>query len=204
VLVDCGNSPNHARRILAALAQISAPPIGYLIYTHHHWDHVFGSCVFNAPAIGHMLCRERLLKRAAEPWSAEYLQQEIEKNPRLEISYTAIGRAINDWSEFRIVPPNITISHKMSLHLDGLTIDIEHVGGQHASDSLVVRVMEPGIVFLGDCFYAPSLNERTPESKMAWNLLESLVDNSINAYVDSHSSPATREQVVDYLTQVKV
>ena len=46
VLIDAGNSPRHARRIMIALDDIQAPAVSYLIYTHSHWDHVFGAMVF--------------------------------------------------------------------------------------------------------------------------------------------------------------
>ena len=71
ILVDGGNSPRHARRIQTALAQLSAPPISYVIYTHHHWDHVFGASVFGAPAIAHDLCRKLLIEAAAKPFPRE-------------------------------------------------------------------------------------------------------------------------------------
>ena len=57
VLVDAGNSPRHARRILLALDDVKAPPISHVIYTHSHWDHVFGAMVVGAPDMAHELCR---------------------------------------------------------------------------------------------------------------------------------------------------
>src|SRR5215813_14470810 len=77
ILVDGGNSPRHARRIMIALDDIQAPAVSYVIYTHSHWDHVFGAMVFGAPAIGHELCRKHLAEQASKPWSHSYLQEEI-------------------------------------------------------------------------------------------------------------------------------
>ncbi len=200
VLIDAGNSPGHARRILAALEKIHAPPISHIIYTHHHWDHVFGASVFGVPAIGHTLCRESLLEGATKPWGAEYLKDEIRKNPRLNVSYTAIGNAIEDWSEFRIVPPVITFSNKMELHLDGLTLSMEHVEGEHSPDSIVVFVRGRGVIFLGDCYYVPPLHLRTPQSRGSPEIIKSLVtDESIKVYVDGHNLPLTREQVLNII-----
>ena len=50
ILVDGGNSPRHARRVLLALHDVNAPPVSYVIYTHSHWDHVFGTMVFRSSA----------------------------------------------------------------------------------------------------------------------------------------------------------
>src|SRR5262245_20677611 len=105
VLVDAGNSPGHARRVQAALRRIEAPPVSMLIYTHHHWDHVFGACAWGVPAIGHELCRDQLSQAVVQPWSQAYLREEIRRNPLLKISYSALDRAIGDWGDFRIVVP---------------------------------------------------------------------------------------------------
>jgi glyoxylase-like metal-dependent hydrolase (beta-lactamase superfamily II) len=59
ILIDAGNSPRHARRILLSLDDIQAPAVSSIIYTHSHWDHVFGAMVFGAPAIAHELCRKQ-------------------------------------------------------------------------------------------------------------------------------------------------
>ncbi len=202
ILVDAGNSPSHARRVLAALEKIHAPPVSYIIYTHHHWDHVLGASVFGVPAIGHRLCRELLLESAAKPWGPEYLKDEIRKNPRLEVSYTAILNAIEDWSEFLIVPPSITFSHEMDLYLEGLTISLQHVQGEHAPDSIVVLVRERGVIFLGDCYYVPPLYLRTPQSKGSAEILKAFLDESINFYVDAHNPPKTRAQVLSLLAGI--
>ena len=51
VLIDAGNSPRHARQIMASMAGGGFPPINTVIYTHHHWDHTFGASVYNADHI---------------------------------------------------------------------------------------------------------------------------------------------------------
>ncbi|MBQ0896706.1 MBL fold metallo-hydrolase [Micromonospora sp. U56] len=48
VLVDVGHSPGHARKIRAALTAAGLPEPRWLVYTHHHWDHVWGACVTSA------------------------------------------------------------------------------------------------------------------------------------------------------------
>jgi len=42
ILIDCGNSPGHARKIQLALNERNAPPVSTIIYTHHHWDRASG------------------------------------------------------------------------------------------------------------------------------------------------------------------
>lgn len=190
VLLDAGNSPNHARRVLRTLDALHAPPVRYVIYTHHHWDHTFGAMVFDAPAIAHEAGRTLLLRYASLPWNAAYLEAEMRADPIIEPRNAAMLRAFDDWSDFRIVVPSITFSERMTLDLNGVTLEVVHVGGLHTRDSLVVSVRESGVKFLGDCFYPAVLHERKPDSTLDWTMLESLVDDATQIYLDGHNPPA--------------
>lgn len=199
ILVDGGNSPRHARRIMVALDDIQAPSVSHVIYTHSHWDHVFGAMVFGAPAIGHELTRKQLTETALKPWSHSYLQEEIIRSPGREAGLRALGRAIEDWRNFRVVLPEIVFAKTLRLHLEGMTIEIEHVGGAHAADSSVVRIREQRILFLGDCYYPPPAHLRQPEDTLDYGMMESLVDEGIDTYVDGHGDPVDRETVKQML-----
>ena len=82
---------------------MSAPPVSHIIYTHHHWDHTFGACVYGAPAIAHHLSHEFLNKMRQEDVGERYLRTKIERNPKLILEWTAV-----DWDEFEIVLPKFT------------------------------------------------------------------------------------------------
>ena len=41
LLIDAGKSPRLARQIKAELARNNLPPVSQIIYTHHHWDHIY-------------------------------------------------------------------------------------------------------------------------------------------------------------------
>ncbi len=201
ILVDGGNSPRHARRILTTLAQMSAPPVSHIIYTHHHWDHVFGASVFGAAAIAHEQCRKQLIEAAAKPWSYAYLQEEMRRTPLRESALIALGRAIDDWRSFRILTPAITFMHKLHFYLDGITLDLEHVGGRHASDSVVVRVREAGVLFTGDCYYPEPLHLRADnDNRLDDAMIESLADEATHVYVDGHGDPRTRAEFLSIAT----
>lgn len=184
ILVDAGNGQPHARRVLAALDALHAPPVEYIIYTHHHWDHVFGAQLYRAPVIAHGLCRDILSERAAIPWSYAWLEDAMEKNPALERVYQPMQRAVDEWQKFRIVTPTLTFDRQMRLHRDGAIIELAHVGGDHAPDSVIVRV--GGVMFLGDCIYPPFFAE-TEQRRYDRALIERLLaDEQIHTYVAAH------------------
>ncbi len=203
VLVDAGNSPRQARRVLRAMLDIDAPPVSYVIYTHHHWDHVFGGDAHGATVIAHDNCYQHLVKLAAKPWSQSYLQEEIYRNPRLEASRRAMALAVDDWHGFRIRLPGITFSNRLVFYLDGVTLELEYVGGQHTDDSIVIRVKEAGVLFMGDCFYPPPMHLRTPADTLDGDMLERLMDDSITTYVDGHGEPFGKEGMLARLAEAR-
>src|SRR5919106_5695384 len=89
LLIDAGNSPRLARQLKMELARCNLPPIAHIIYTHHHWDHIYGACEFDVPVTAHVMCRDILQEEARKPWGMDYLNREIRRNPKLAVSYTA-------------------------------------------------------------------------------------------------------------------
>jgi len=203
ILVDAGNSPQLARHIKDELGRYGLPSVSRIIYTHHHWDHIYGACEFQAPVVAHTRCRDILAEDAQKPWSAEYLRREIERNPKLKVSYRARDRAVRNWGTFRIVIPDIVFDTSMIIQLGQFSIELEHVGGQHAEDSVVVKVPEARIMFLGDCYYPPPLHLRTPGSTHSLSMLASLQSEDYDLYVEGHDKPLTRAHLRKLLEKHK-
>ena len=199
VLVDAGNSPQLARRIKEELIRSGFPPVSHIIYTHHHWDHIYGACEFQVPVVSHSLCKTILTEEAKRPWGVEYLRQEIKNNPRLRASFTARARAIRDWATFRIVVPDIIFDNWLTLQLGQINLQLEHVGGHHAEDSIVVKVPQAQVMFLGDCYYPPPLHLRTPESKASMAMLAALESKEYTLYIEGHDKPLTRSKLLTLL-----
>src|SRR5688500_9514967 len=71
VLIDAGNSPRLARKIKTELVRNNLPPVSRIIYTHHHWDHVYGACEFDVPVTAHRICKAILEAESKKPWGIE-------------------------------------------------------------------------------------------------------------------------------------
>jgi glyoxylase-like metal-dependent hydrolase (beta-lactamase superfamily II) len=201
VLVDAGNSPRLAKEIKSAITKMGFPPISQIIYTHHHWDHTFGACAIPVPVVAHQLCKSILTEEAKKPWSAAYLHQQIELNPKLKVSYTALERTIKDWDRFNIVVPQTIFQETLSLQCGQIRLEMEHVGGQHAEDSIVVRVPQAGVIFLGDCYYPPPLRLQTAKPKPSLSMLEEIQSEDYTLYVSGHAKPLTRAILLRRLKQ---
>ena len=201
VLVDAGNSPRLARKIKTELVRNHLPPVSRIIYTHHHWDHIYGACEFDVPVTAHAICQAILMEESRKPWGIEYLREEIKREPKLTASYDARARSIEDWGAFRIVVPEKVFEAETVIHLDPLTIALEHVGGEHAEDSIVVKVPQDGVMFIGDCYYPPPLHLRNPDSAPSLDMLRRLQNNAYNLYVEGHAKPFTRTELLKFLQE---
>lgn len=201
ILVDAGNSPRLARKIKTELAGWNLPHISRIIYTHHHWDHIYGACEFDVPVTAHVICKAILEEESRKPWGIEYLSEEIRRNPKLTVSYNARAKSINDWGSFRIVVPEEVFEKEELINLDGLTIELEHVGGEHSEDSIVIKVPQDGVMFIGDCYYPPPLHLRKPNSAPSPDMLRRLQNNAYDLYMEGHDKPFTQAELFKFLQE---
>lgn len=201
VLIDAGNGPHHAWSIINALTAIGAPPIYAIIYTHHHWDHVFGAVIYHAPhIIGHQLCAARLKPMSNRTWNPATVREEAYRNPRLERQSNAILRAVDDWRGFKVCMPTITFSKKLCFYLGDIVIELEHVGGRHAEDSVIVRLPHARIMFLGDAIYGPPLSEQAhhDDTQPDTGLIQRLAEEHYLYYVHGHGEVLDAEQLLNH------
>ena len=199
LLIDAGNSPRLARKLKTELARYNLPPVSRIIYTHHHWDHVYGACEFTIPVMAHAMCRTILEEEAKKPWGTGYLDEEIKRNPKLKLSYEARKKNVKDWGSFRIIVPEEVFDETVLIEWGKFVIELEHVGGAHAADSIVVKIPQDGVMFLGDCYYLPPLHLRKPDYAPSFDMLRRLQNSSYNLYVESHDKPFTRTQLLEFL-----
>ncbi len=187
VLVDAGNGPRHGRAVHAAVREAGLPEVATIVYTHHHWDHVWGACAWDADDIvGHAAGAPLLAEDAARPWSTAYAEGVVRDNPRLSASLTGRTLAVPDWSELEVRPPTRTFDDELEL-ADGLVV--RHVGGRHAPDSSIVIDLESGVALLGDCFYPPPLHLREPGDGLDEAMLAGLKRLPVDLLVEAHDAP---------------
>lgn len=187
VLVDAGNSPAAAREIRHAIERAGLPAPRWLVYTHHHWDHTWGACVWDdVEIIAHAAAEPLLAAEAERPWSHQYLRDEATKDPRLGPSFRARALAVPDFDGFAVIPPHRTFEETLTLPTG---IELRHVGGNHAPDSLVAVVPDSGVALLGDCFYPPPFHQRAESDTTDFAMVRRLLAERHDWYVDAHSAP---------------
>jgi glyoxylase-like metal-dependent hydrolase (beta-lactamase superfamily II) len=132
--LDAGSSRAHTRSFLDGLPESPSA----VVYTHSHWDHVFGGVEIGGLVIAHRLTARKLDEMAKRDWTDdenvnEHIRQEL-PSPRV----------------VEIAPVDLVFDDGLGLDLGGVIVHVRHVGGAHADDSSVMFVEPDGVLFLGD------------------------------------------------------
>jgi glyoxylase-like metal-dependent hydrolase (beta-lactamase superfamily II) len=197
VVVDAGNSPFLARRVREAMDAAGLPAARWLVYTHHHWDHVWGAIAWgDVEIVAHAASRDLLAAEARRPWSHEYLRAEVARDPLLGPSFRARAWAMPSWDGFAVRPPDTVFDEALTLPTG---VELTYVGGRHAVDSIVATVPDAGVRFLGDCFYPPPFHLRGDGDTHDLAMLRRLLRDDIAWYVDAHSAPVGADEVAAVL-----
>jgi cyclase len=131
VVVDTAPFPQETQQIREFALRHCPQGVRYLINTHHHADHIYGSYLFpEAELISHRRCREILLKIG---------QQSLEVAKAQTPALASV--------ELRI--PQLVFETEMLLRLGEKTIHLMHAPG-HTSDGIVVHIREEKVLVASD------------------------------------------------------
>jgi glyoxylase-like metal-dependent hydrolase (beta-lactamase superfamily II) len=124
VVFDAGGSAARAKELLAEIAKVTSKPVDTVIVSHSDGDHVDGLAGFPA---GVRIIAQANTQKALKAEAAE-------------------GKFPAD----RV--PNRPVADKESLTLDGVKMQLLHLGPAHTDGDLVVYLPDQKVVFAGDIF----------------------------------------------------
>ena len=169
-VVDPGAGPNEARVLRTAIRAVTDLPVRYVIDTHFHFDHAFGSEAFEgAVVIGQEATRallgpDAIRGRTVASFVAGIPDQtskardeaakETDPQKRAELLRQALALETyqNELAALRPVPPALTFGESLSLWLGSREIRLLYLGRGHTSGDIVVFLPKPRIVCTGDLF----------------------------------------------------
>jgi cyclase len=134
VVIDTLALPDETLTIREFIEHELSVPVRYVINTHYHADHAWGTCFFpGATVIAHAHCRDLLEERGIPSLEAAKKQ-----NPALR--------------QAKVVLPHITfIDGEVTLRVGKKNLIISPALG-HSRDGIAVLVEEDRILFAGDSF----------------------------------------------------
>jgi glyoxylase-like metal-dependent hydrolase (beta-lactamase superfamily II) len=206
LLVDAGNSPAHAHLFLEELARLPIPPPRYLALTHWHWDHVFGAHTLNLPTFASLETRRIVTTMAHQDWSDAALDKRVAEGSEIAFCRDNIKAELPERKDLVLKPPDIAFSSRVELDLGGVTCQMVHVGGDHASDSSVVYAVEDHVLFFGDCLCEDLYSgEPSYTTRKLFPLTDLLLSFDAEVYLEGHArEPLSRQRFVEDVELLRV
>jgi glyoxylase-like metal-dependent hydrolase (beta-lactamase superfamily II) len=184
-MLDGGSSRAHARLFLDALDAAGATRPFAVVYTHSHWDHVFGGVEIAAPIIAHERTAVRLSELAALDWSDEALDRRVAAGEASNEHAAHVKEELPSPRVVEVAPADIVFRDSIALDLGAVSVTVQHVGGDHSAESCVVYVSPDRLLFLGDATYASPQGALTQQR--AFPLYDTLLSFGAELYVEGHS-----------------
>lgn len=138
-VIDPGGSREQGEALFAAIARLTDLPVGPVILTHPHPDHIAGAEVF-AEAGAEIIADARLpdaLAARVETW-AESIPAQIGAEP---------------WAGTVLIQPDRTISAPETLDLGGRSLTLTPAPRAHSDADLTVQDDATGALFTGDLVF---------------------------------------------------
>jgi glyoxylase-like metal-dependent hydrolase (beta-lactamase superfamily II) len=176
ILIDTLLYPEETRQIKQFVEGRLGCPVRYVINTHYHADHTYGTYLFpNATVIAHKRCAELL-------------------NQRGRASLAQAQAALPELAEVRLVIPHLLIDDApFSLTLGNKTLLLWHTPG-HSPDSIVCLAREDRILFAADTVMAlPYFVDGDYAAFL--KTLESLQPNNFENIVQGHGEIILRGEI---------
>ncbi len=161
-VVDTLSDLAHARALRDAIAAVFAGRPGYVVNTHEDLDHVFGNQVFaGAEVVGHRSLPERMPKAASPIRMRKTMDYARNKLARLALRIWAPGALASvdqlggdyDFTGVELVTPSRLVDDRLTLDLDGLALELVHVGPAHQEGDLLVHLPAEDVLFAGDIVF---------------------------------------------------
>jgi glyoxylase-like metal-dependent hydrolase (beta-lactamase superfamily II) len=199
LMLDAGSSDAHTRAFLDALSAEGAARPSAVVYTHSHWDHVFGGTELGGYVIAHALTAERLIELAALDWSDVGLDQRVAAGQASPEHAAHVKEELPAPRTVVVAPADIVFQEGLVIELGGATVRVRHVGGNHSAESCVMYVEPDRVLFLGDCMYDSPAGVLTAE--LAFPLHDAILGFDAELYVEGHSESVLSRSDIEGMTE---
>jgi glyoxylase-like metal-dependent hydrolase (beta-lactamase superfamily II) len=182
VALDAGSSRAHTRAFLDGLPLRPAA----VVYTHSHWDHVFGGVELDALVLAHRVTAANLAAMAELDWNDD---ANVNDDIREELP---APRTVE------IAQADVDFDDALELDLGGVSVRVEHVVTDHCDDACVILVQPDKLLFVGDALCA---GRDVLTRAKALPLYERILAYDADRYVEGHHEAVTTRAELEELIQ---
>jgi cyclase len=132
ILVDDQFAPL-TDRIVAAVRTLDPDPVRFVVNTHWHFDHTGGNENFGRRGAV-IVAHDNVRKRMSTEQFLTALNQKVPPSPKDAL-------------------PVVTFGEGVTLHLNGDTLHVRHVGNAHTDGDALVHWVKADVLHMGDTFF---------------------------------------------------
>ncbi|AQU79267.1 hydrolase glyoxylase [Planococcus faecalis] len=158
LIIDAGNSTQHAKEFLLEIQKLNVPPVKYVVITHAHWDHFLGMNEFDASVIVNSQTNELMKEWQSFSYDDSSLQKYVSQDLMNVKCAEIIKDDIPNRNDFKLNSPDIIFEKTLTIDLGNKVCLLKQVKSTHADDSTIVYVPDEKVIFLGDCAYGTTTN----------------------------------------------
>ena len=180
ILIDPSPDEGTANIMKKLIEEKYKKPIKYLLVTHYHWDHTFGTPPFKEATIIGSIELRNTLERLCE----------------------------NEWKKYKegIEFPTITFNDKLKIHEKALTVECYYCGGGHTLCSTYAYFPAEKVLFTGDLLFAeifPWAGDPTTDPDQWMLVYEKMLELDFEKICPGHGPIVGREEIKKHLQFLK-
>ena len=199
LIIDCGNSTQHAKDFLQEIKQLNVPPIKYVVITHAHWDHFLGMNEFDATVIVNCHTNELLKVWQNYTFDDSSLQTYAQSKVMSEKCIEIIQAEIPNRDHFRLNAPHIIFEKTLTLDLGNKIIELEKINSTHSDDATIIYIPDEKVLFLGDCVYGTTKNSLFHyKQSLLIPMIEDVQKYNAEAFLLGHESICDLEEITTF------
>lgn len=191
VVIDTLGTNSMHEAFIAAIAKVTAKPVGLVVITHHHVDHVLGTRRFMpARIVCHRQCRSHILAgrdSMVDRWR--------KMRPLLA----------PDLQGIEVVVPDLTFEDRISVHLGSREMLVFHPGIAHTDGDAAALLLQDRILFAGDLFFNRVCPAAFQGSVTGWiAAVEHMLSLDVATVVPGHGPVADKAALASMLEYLRL
>ena len=170
LVFDTNGTPAAARAVLAEIKKITDKPVRYVVNSHWHWDHWYGTQVYKEafPAvqvIAHAATREMMKGPAIEfnrpgveqqlPGYIQMLEKKAAADPGVQARLEMARFFLEEKRSVQPVIPDVTFTSTLDLHLGSRHVQVRHEDRAVTPGDAFLVLPEEHVVISGDLIVNP-------------------------------------------------
>jgi glyoxylase-like metal-dependent hydrolase (beta-lactamase superfamily II) len=154
MVIDSGNSPQHAQDFLSEVENLNVPPVKYVVITHAHWDHFLGMNEFvDATIIVNHQTNDIIKEWQRFSFDDRSLQKYMNANQMSPMCMKMIQTEMPNRESFRLKSPDVIFESTLTIDLGNKVCILDRINSTHTNDSTIIYIPDEKVVFLGDGAY---------------------------------------------------